>query len=171
MRYTLIIAALALLPQKSFAADIATCPMIKAVYKTNHPHPTAQVTLEIQDNPAYLHPGDITHFFVITAAADGERQKYTLHLPYGCFASGRTSCNLRFPNERLGVMGLNKNFSEVALSRNKPAPYALAIPLLDAKIYYTPHDQLADFAKAEGRPEDKPFASGLDLWIFDHCLE
>jgi hypothetical protein len=171
MRYALIIAALALLPQKSFAADVATCPLNKAVYKTNHPHPTAKVTLEIQDNPAYLHPGDITHYFVITAAANDAWQKYTMQLPYGCFASGYTSCNLRFPKERLGVTALDKNFGEATLGSKAPAPHALAIPLLNAKIYYTPHDQLSDFAKAEGRPEDKPVGSGLDLWIFDHCTE
>ena len=171
MRYAFIIAALALLPQQGFAADDTVCALNNAVYKTNRPHSQAQVSLQIQDNPAYLHSGDITHYFVITAVADGARQKYTMHLPYGCSASGHISCNLRFSNERLGVMGLNKNFDQATLSRGTPAPYALAIPLLDTKIYYTPHDQLSAFAKAEGRPEDKPVGSGLDLWIFDHCTE
>lgn len=169
MRYALILALLSFLPQQAHAADVATCPLNKAVYKPNYPQSTADVTLEIQENPARLYPDDTTYYFMITVAANQTHQAYRMYLPYGCTASGHVSCNIRFPNERIGVTGLDKNFGAVVLGQD--APYAVAIPLLGNKIHYTPHDQLADFAKAEGRPEDKPVGSGLDLWIFDHCAE
>ena len=169
MRYAFILALLSLLPQQARAADAAACALNKAVYKPSPPQATVDATLEIQDNPAHLHPGDTTYYFMITVAANETHQTYRMHLPYGCTASGHVSCSIRFPNERIGVAGLDKNFGAVALVQD--APYAVAIPLLGSKIYYTPHDQLADFAKAEGRPEDKPVGSGLDLWIFDHCAE
>lgn len=159
---------LCLTPQTPRAED-ATCPYGKAVYTPRHPVEGETLTLRITPNKEYLHPGDTDHYFNITREKDG-KEVFSLSLPHGCFASGLTSCGIRFPKQQLAALiALDKNFARKVLTKGEAA-HIIVIPNLGSRIYYTPYKELTDFAQIKGDLGDISVRS-IDLWVFNRCEE
>lgn len=150
-------------------AENTTCSYDKAVYTPRHPVEGETLTLRITPNKDYLHPGDTDHLFNITREKNGKKI-FSLSLPHGCFASGLTSCGIRFPKQHLAALiGLDKNFAQKTLTKDEAA-HIIVIPNLGSRIYYTPYQELTGFAQAKGNLGDIP-VRGIDLWVFDRCEE